>query len=55
MTYGHLPNARGVLTDQEIADMAERNRARAERLIRQMGAKYVCHPANAQRKRRGRK
>lgn len=48
MTHGQTPAAvlRGVIPDEHLSDMELRNRARAAELIRQMGTRYVCHPAH---------
>lgn len=51
MKRGKLPNDRGVITDEELADLAERNRARTEEAIAQLGCRYVLHPANAPQKK----
>lgn len=54
MKIGQAPDAvlRGVIDDTYLADMRERNRARAERAIQRMGAKWCCHPANRPIRRR---
>lgn len=33
----------GVVTSDDVARLAERNKQRAERAIAALGAKYVCH------------
>lgn len=40
------------MTDQELKELQERNRLRAQAAIAQMGTKYLCHPANQVTKRK---
>jgi hypothetical protein len=50
-TLGTCPPTvlRGVIDDEHLNDMRERNRARAAELIKRLGEKYACHPANGPR------
>ena len=41
----------GVITDQQLAELRERNHYRQQAAIAEMGAKWILHPAQyAQRK-----
>jgi hypothetical protein len=50
--FGQAPTTvlRGVLDDTHLADIALRNKHRAQQLIAQLGAHYACHPNKAPRK-----
>ena len=42
-----FPDYYGVITDDEILDMMIRNKIRMEKVLWEMGDKWLCHPRNA--------
>jgi DNA-binding transcriptional MocR family regulator len=44
-----------MMTEQEYKELQERNLIRARERIKEMGEKYLCHPANQMTKSKFRK
>jgi hypothetical protein len=45
-----MQKTQGVLTDADLEAMRIRNAERAAQAVKQMGNRYVCHPANIMKK-----
>jgi phage gp29-like protein len=43
------------MTEQEYKELQERNAQRAQQRIKELGEKYLCHPANQMTKAKFRK